>query len=183
MRPCRAPAVLAVVAVLAFEAAAQPAVDTPAALTGERAAERSVAVRDDIAVAFDCQIELLGSPRHDAFLGEWLTAYSAAGPGCDDAQPVLVEQGRAVGVQFLRRPTAAQLRNLLVPMMRAAELASGCRVGLRGQPVFDAETVQWYVGVATNGAGCDSAVADLARQARALDVVVLTGGSRTLQVP
>jgi hypothetical protein len=52
---------------------------------------------------------------------------------------------------------------------------------MRGRPVFDSASAQWFVHVATDGRGCSAAVRDLAAQARDLDIVVLQDGSVTLE--
>lgn len=129
---------------------------------------------------FDCRLSLLGKPRRDSFLGDWVVPYAAAGRECDGAQGVLSDDGAEAGIQFMRRPNLSQLRAMLGPMIRSAELASGCRIGLRGQPALDEETARWFVQVIGAGANCGEALRDLSRQAADIDATILGTPDRPL---
>lgn len=166
----RAPALLFLLAAGVIDAQpADPPVSTVATIHG------------DVADAYDCRLELFGVPRLDGFSGSWVVAYTAAGPECDDAQGELSRRGSAAGIAFMRRPNLSQLRTLLEPMLRAAELASGCRITMRGRPTFDIGSSRWFVHVTAEGAACATAVRDFSGQAGALDVVVVENSAPTLQ--
>lgn len=129
---------------------------------------------------FDCRIGLLGSPRRDSFLSGWVIAFAAAGRDCDAAQAALASDGADAGVQFMRRPNLSQLRALLGPMIRSAELASGCRIALRGQPVLDEKTTRWFVHVIGFGGSCGEAIRHLSEQAADIDTTILGSTDRPL---
>jgi len=126
----------------------------------------------------DCAIELIGDVRIDALLGRRYLAYSAEGADCDAAAEALGRHTAAIDIQFLRRPSLAQVRMLVSGMIRSVEMTTGCRITLRGAPSLVEETSRWLVTYVTSGRDCSGVQYVLRDQGDDLDISFVGGPAR-----
>lgn len=143
-----------------------------AAETEEEANVRATAAAliADVRVGFDCAIAVTGTPRFDESGNTWLIAFTAAGSGCDDAAPALIQRGREMGAMFFRRPDKEQVKTIVADIRRTLRRGFSCPISIRGEPALEESSGYWVVNFVGSGADCTDATEELGRLGKAAQI-------------
>ena len=85
----------------------------------------------DVRGGFECAIAVTGTPRFDESGNTWLIAFTAAGSGCDEAAPALIQRGREMGATFFRRPDKEQVKTVVADIGRTLRRGFSCPISIR----------------------------------------------------
>jgi hypothetical protein len=136
----------------------------------ETVGARIAAIVAELEADSGCEIELHGEPRFESLSQRWFAPYSITGTDCDRTVDVFVERGRAMDVDFARRPNVGEVKALVGRMLRQVR-AAGCRVSLTGEPHRAKGSIVYYVGYQLAGTGCSWVPEHLRTRGREYDIV------------
>ena len=124
----------------------------------------------ELRTEFECTIAVTGTPRFDESANAWLIAFTAAGPGCDDAASALMQRGRELGATFFRRPDKEQVNAIVADIRRTLRRGFSCPISTRGEPRLDESSGYWVVDFVGSGADCADATEELGRLGEAAQI-------------